>query len=126
MPAYLARHAEQNANVLGDLNTFFPFDPYKLPRSAGYVESGYREWGEVAIEDDDDDEDSDAEEEVEVDELEEEGEGGVPMSLGGMSVNISGGKKDVEGEVEAQAMVLGASFGGMSISPAPVMGLVGR
>lgn len=86
MPAYLARHAEQNANVLGDLNTFFPFDPYKLPRSAGYVESGYREWAEVAIEDDDDDDDSDAEEEVEVDELEEEGEGGVPMSLGGMSV----------------------------------------
>lgn len=124
MPAYLARHAEQNANVLGDLNTFFPFDPYKLPRSAGYVESGYREWAEVAI-DDEDDEDDDAESDEEEEE-EEEVEGGVPMSLGGMSVNIGGGKKDVEGEVEAQAMVLGASFGGMSISPAPVMGLVGR
>ena len=40
--------------LLGELGTFFPFDPYRLPRSARWVEEGYREWGEVAIEGDDD------------------------------------------------------------------------
>ncbi|KAH8118691.1 RNA polymerase I-specific transcription initiation factor RRN3 [Phellopilus nigrolimitatus] len=27
-----------------DLTTFFPFDPFKLPRSSGYIEGIYREW----------------------------------------------------------------------------------
>ncbi|TFK22355.1 RNA polymerase I-specific transcription initiation factor RRN3 [Coprinopsis marcescibilis] len=41
-----------------ELNTFFPFDPYRLPKSNVYIQDVYREWSSVAIgeEDDDDDE----------------------------------------------------------------------
>jgi RNA polymerase I-specific transcription initiation factor RRN3 len=36
-----------------ELNTFFPFDPYKLPKSSRYIDGVYREWSAVAIDDDD-------------------------------------------------------------------------
>jgi RNA polymerase I-specific transcription initiation factor RRN3 len=42
-----------------DLNTFFPFDPYKLPKSLSYIQGVYREWSSVAIDDDQEDEDED-------------------------------------------------------------------
>src|SRR5882757_6221959 len=43
-----------------ELHTFFPFDPYKLPRSGEYIQGVYREWTAVAIGDDEDeDEDED-------------------------------------------------------------------
>ncbi|KZV63337.1 RNA polymerase I-specific transcription initiation factor RRN3 [Peniophora sp. CONT] len=71
--------------LLGELGTFFPFDPYRLPRSARWVEDGYREWSEVAVDGDEDDEEED------------------------------GGEDDEKEEEEEE---LGASFGGMSISPA--------
>jgi RNA polymerase I-specific transcription initiation factor RRN3 len=38
-----------------ELNTFFPFDPYRLPKSSVYIKDIYREWSAVAIGDDDDD-----------------------------------------------------------------------
>jgi RNA polymerase I-specific transcription initiation factor RRN3 len=47
-----------------ELNTFFPFDPYMLPKSNSYIQGVYREWSSVAI---DDDVDEDAEEEGEGD-----------------------------------------------------------
>ncbi|KAF9480690.1 RNA polymerase I-specific transcription initiation factor RRN3 [Pholiota conissans] len=48
------------ANV--ELTTFFPFDPYRLPKSSVYIQDVYREWSSVAIDDDEDsDEDSDDE-----------------------------------------------------------------
>lgn len=74
--------------LLGELGTFFPFDPYRLPRSARWVEEGYREWSEVAV-DGDEDEDEEGEE---------------------------GGEEEDEKEEEEEE--LGVSFGGMSISPA--------
>jgi RNA polymerase I-specific transcription initiation factor RRN3 len=40
-----------------ELNTFFPFDPYRLPRSNSYIQGVYREWSSVAFDDDEDDED---------------------------------------------------------------------
>ena len=48
------------SNELTELNTFFPFDPYKLPKSNPYIQGIYREWTSVAIdgiEDDSDGED---------------------------------------------------------------------
>ena len=53
-----------------DLDQFFPFDPYDLPRSKVYVEKLYRNWDEVALpgmkaeeEEDDDSDDDDNEDE---------------------------------------------------------------
>ena len=88
-----------NPTTLSELMSFFPFDPYKLPRSSSYIEPIYREWASVAVgvddDDDEDDEDDDKEEEEEV--VDEEA--------------------DEEGRKEADG--LGASFGEMRISPVP-------
>ena len=46
-----------------DLTTFFPFDPYRLPRSSSYIESIYREWSSVAIDDSDEEDEDDGDEE---------------------------------------------------------------
>ena len=80
-----------NPTTLSELMSFFPFDPYKLPRSSSYIEPIYREWASVAVGVDDDDDDGDEEEEEE--------------------------EADEEGRKEADG--LGASFGEMRISPVP-------
>ncbi|KZV94214.1 RNA polymerase I-specific transcription initiation factor RRN3 [Exidia glandulosa HHB12029] len=72
-----------------ELHSFFPFDPYALPLSASFVQGIYRDWAMVAIDDEDDDDDEEEEE-------------------------------DSDAEAEARddpTAQLGASFGGMSISP---------
>jgi len=84
-----------------ELNTFFPFDPYKLPKSSRYIDGVYREWSAVAIDDDDDDEDED--------EGEDEDEDIEPARIG---VYISrAAPSGLLGDT------LGASFEAMSISP---------
>ena len=97
-----------SGSVQTELNTFFPFDPYKLPRSGSYIEAVYREWAQVALDDEEDEDD---------DEEDEEGvEDGPPQSSSyeafSSPVRLSGTAPDAEAEK------LGASFGGMSISPA--------
>ena len=94
-----------NTSALKELTSFFPFDPYKLPRSSSYIEPIYREWASVAIEGDGDDDDED-EEEV----GEEEG------------LQIGLPRRGMVDGLDIEADGLGASFGGMSISPvgAPV------
>lgn len=88
-----------------DLTTFFPFDPYKLPKSCSYIEGIYREWTSVAIDDDEDDEDEededeDEDEDVALAEYPSEQDPRGPSSL-----------------MDDDAVGLGKSFGGMSISP---------
>jgi RNA polymerase I-specific transcription initiation factor RRN3 len=90
-----------NISALSELTSFFPFDPYKLPRSSSYIEPIYREWTSVAIEGDDDDDDD------EEDEDEEEG----------MQVELLRPRHDVVVHLDVEADGLGTSFGGMSISP---------
>ena len=93
--------SSNSISALTELTSFFPFDPYKLPRSSTYIEPIYREWATVAIEGDDDEEEEDEEEE-------------------GMQVGLP--LRDAVDDVDAEADGLGASFDGMSISPvrAPV------
>ena len=85
-------------STLSELMSFFPFDPYKLPRSSSYIEPIYREWASVAVGVDDDDDDDDEEEKE--DEEEEE---------------------EVDSDVRAEADGLGASFEEMRISPVPAL-----
>lgn len=98
--AVLPSSNSNNISALSELTSFFPFDPYKLPRSSSYIEPIFREWASVAIEGDGDDEDDE-------DEDEDEMGGKEGLSL----------RDALDGEVEADG--LGASFGGMSISPGP-------
>ncbi|WVQ73272.1 hypothetical protein IAR50_002840 [Cryptococcus sp. DSM 104548] len=66
----LPRQARQ-VNVEAGLDSYFPFDPYDLPKSKKFVEGLYRTWGEVA-EDLDSDSEDESDEEEEDDEDEEE------------------------------------------------------
>lgn len=93
------------SSMHAELNTFFPFDPYKLPRSSAYIQGVYREWASVAI-DDDEDEDEDEDDASDADDGEDDGH------VHGLAVprTSSPARDDTDG--------LGASFGGMSISPA--------
>nr|XP_019012886.1 RNA polymerase I-specific transcription initiation factor RRN3 [Kwoniella pini CBS 10737]OCF51667.1 RNA polymerase I-specific transcription initiation factor RRN3 [Kwoniella pini CBS 10737] len=63
----LPRQARQ-MNVEAGLDSYFPFDPYDLPKSKKFVERLYRTWSEVAIESNNDDEDSDSNSEEEEEE----------------------------------------------------------
>jgi RNA polymerase I-specific transcription initiation factor RRN3 len=92
--------SSNSINALSELTSFFPFDPYKLPRSSPYIEPIYREWANVAIEGDDDDDDEEGEDEVE-----------------GMQNGLARPRRDEVDHLDVEADGLGASFGGMSISP---------
>ncbi|THV08235.1 RNA polymerase I-specific transcription initiation factor RRN3 [Dendrothele bispora CBS 962.96] len=103
-----SRQSSIHLAVLGEglnneLNTFFPFDPYKLPKSGTYIQDVYRDWTSVAI----DDEDEEDEEEEEEEEEEEDEKDGIPL----MTVtSVVSEDQETKG--------LGASFDAMSISPA--------
>ena len=96
------RGSSNSINALSELTSFFPFDPYKLPRSSSYIEPIYREWASVAIEGDD--------------EEEEEEEGGED-EVEGMQDGLARSRRDEVDHLDVEADGLGASFGGMSISP---------
>jgi RNA polymerase I-specific transcription initiation factor RRN3 len=88
-----------------ELNTFFPFDPCKLPKLGTYIDSVYRDWASVAIEDlDDDDDDSGSEND---DSGPDSGDTSEHLGLP-FTQRKPSGKDDAE---------LGASFDAMSISP---------
>lgn len=87
-----------------ELNTFFPFDPYKLPKSSRYIDSVYRDWSAVAIDGDDEGEEDEEDEAEDVD-------------SGRIGVSIT---RTVPSD--SQADNLGASFEAMSISPARPQG----
>ncbi|KAG6910121.1 hypothetical protein DXG01_012880 [Tephrocybe rancida] len=88
-----------------ELNTFFPFDPYRLPKSHTYIQGIYREWSTVAL-DDEDDEDEDEEEE------EEEVHGADVEVLASNGLLIPRAKP-----ANTDELGLGESLGAMSISP---------
>jgi RNA polymerase I-specific transcription initiation factor RRN3 len=81
-----------------ELNTFFPFDPYKLPKSSRYIDGVYREWSTVAIDGEDEDEDD-----------EDEGEDDDFSRIGVSIVRTVSPDPPVDN--------LGDSFEAMSISP---------
>ncbi|KIK67716.1 hypothetical protein GYMLUDRAFT_36459 [Collybiopsis luxurians FD-317 M1] len=103
-----------NHDLTSELNTFFPFDPYKLPKSGVYIQKVYREWGEVAIDEESDDED-------EEDEGEDDGDDTMDNRGYAMSISMSVPGSDQAAQREDSAgeeQGLGASFDAMSISPA--------
>ncbi|RDX53851.1 RNA polymerase I-specific transcription initiation factor RRN3 [Lentinus brumalis] len=109
-------------SMTSELNTFFPFDPYKLPRSGSYIQGVYREWSSVAIDDEeeeeeeeeDEDEDDEEEGEEQADEEQVDAEGATDTQPVGIFINGAGAPSRPADD----AYGLGESFGGMSISPA--------
>ncbi|KAF5333679.1 hypothetical protein D9611_002662 [Ephemerocybe angulata] len=104
-----------------ELNTFFPFDPYRLPKSGSFIQEVYREWEDVAIEGD---EDSDADEDDEDSDEDSSDDGGSHTSASSGFLAIPIGRKRVDGnDGEATDGGLGESLNAMSISPAYKMAL---
>lgn len=104
-----------------DLTTFFPFDPYKLPRSSMFIDGIYREWSSVAIDDDDDDSDEDGEDGEDYEGDDEDVSAKAYQNGWAYDLPPSSSQpiSDDDGKVnDDETGVLGASFGGMSISPA--------
>lgn len=103
-PASIAFHPTMlGGSIDAELNTFFPFDPYRLPKSNVYIRAVYREWSTVAI----DDEDEEEEEEEDDYGHSDRSDVGFSSQLKIPRLNDQGG--DEEG--------LGESLGQMSISP---------
>ncbi|KAJ3876973.1 RNA polymerase I-specific transcription initiation factor RRN3 [Lentinula edodes] len=101
-------------HLTAELNTFFPFDPYKLPKSGVYIQEVYRDWTSVAIdEESDDDETSDSDEDTDTDQ-----EPAHFSSDFGMPISISVAGDEAHENTDETAPGLGASFDAMSISPA--------
>ncbi|KAJ7930121.1 RNA polymerase I-specific transcription initiation factor RRN3 [Mycena leptocephala] len=73
-----------NSSITAELNTFFPFDPYKLSKSSVYIQSIYREWSSVAIDDDDDEEVEEEDVDIGSQPVDDNGLG---ESLGAMSIS---------------------------------------
>ncbi|KAJ7228301.1 RNA polymerase I-specific transcription initiation factor RRN3 [Mycena pura] len=92
-----------NSSISAELNTFFPFDPYKLAKSSTYIQNIYREWSAVSIGDDDEEEEEEEEDYV------------VPPSDGLSVPNIQSTPDDGG---------LGESLGAMSISPVRLLSAI--
>ncbi|KAJ3545477.1 hypothetical protein NMY22_g2430 [Coprinellus aureogranulatus] len=100
-----------------DLNTFFPFDPYRLPRSGNFIQAVYREWHDVAIDDGDEDSDEDSEEDEAVDANDSsDAEGPAASSVSSGFLAIPVGKRRPDDDTTT-ADGLGESLNAMSISP---------
>nr|ASF90186.1 hypothetical protein SPAR06338 [Bartheletia paradoxa] len=101
-----------------DLDSFFPFDPYKLRTSMGYIEVIYREWDDVEVDQgsdfEDDDSDEEAEEEEESDDETSSGEGERGTGLSPRDIR---GKRQGD-EVDREGDEMAASLEAMSFSPA--------
>lgn len=104
-----------------DLDSFFPFDPFRLPTSAKYIDAIYRSWEgpEESDSDDDDDEDDDDER---ADTFSTEPINAIPGKRRRTRLS-AGGAADGEGDVAE----LGRSFEqGLSMSVSPGLGVAGR
>ncbi|KAF8969326.1 RNA polymerase I-specific transcription initiation factor RRN3 [Flammula alnicola] len=99
-----------------ELNTFFPFDPYRLPKSNAFIQGVYREWASVAI-DDDEDEEEDEDEEDELKEGDAADEGEVGADKKGAYSGYLDIPRDSAIRKNEDDGGLGESLGAMSISP---------
>jgi len=98
------------------LDSFFPFDPYDLPRARTYVEKFYRNWDEVALQTEDEDDDDEVATSTET---ETEDDDGFPRSQSfSHSSNYIGivGRAMRTGGNDAHANELSTSLDGMSLS----------
>jgi RNA polymerase I-specific transcription initiation factor RRN3 len=104
-----------------DLDSFFPFDPFRLPTSAKYIDAIYRSWeGPEDSDSDDDDDDEEEDEDERADTFSTEPINAIPGKRRRMRLSAGA---DAEGDVAE----LGRSFEqGLSMSVSPGLGIAGR
>jgi RNA polymerase I-specific transcription initiation factor RRN3 len=91
---YQAHGSSQVTLIVGDvtlnayLDTFFPFDPYRLKQSQSWIDGIYRDWDSVAIEDEEEEEEEETDEgETTKAQLEEDSSKGLGESFEQMSIS---------------------------------------
>uniref|UniRef100_V5E733 RNA polymerase I transcription factor n=2 Tax=Kalmanozyma brasiliensis (strain GHG001) TaxID=1365824 RepID=V5E733_KALBG len=106
------------------LESFFPFDPYKLESSASFIEPLYREWSEVAPDEDGEDssseEDDDDDDDDEADDARRNEAGNGVAIPGSTSPRRKGGADDDDDEEEDEdgnSSSFVSQVEAMSISP---------
>ncbi|KAF9938919.1 hypothetical protein BGZ65_011942 [Modicella reniformis] len=120
-------HYNNNGATLPhELETFFPFDPFRLRQSGPFMRGIYQEWEDDGEDDDEDDEDEEedydeyGEEEGEEDQDEgREGRRQQSTSKDDHDEDEDDDEDDGEGELEVNSSIIG-----MSISPSPAHFLV--
>ncbi|KAF8927092.1 hypothetical protein BGZ58_010640 [Dissophora ornata] len=100
-----------------ELETFFPFDPYRLRQSAPFMQGIYQEW------EDDEEDDEDEDEEEDYDEYEEEGEEEGDFDENDEDLDYVGGYNEDQDDEELEGS-MNKSILAMSISPSPAHFLV--
>jgi len=106
-----------------ELETFFPFDPYRLRQSAPFMERIYQEWENDEEEDEDEDEDEDDDEE-EYDEEEYEGQEIEEDDEEDLQFIGRHNAQRQTGEDDDDELFMHKSIMAMSISPSPAHFLV--
>ncbi|KAI1300548.1 hypothetical protein EDD11_006093 [Mortierella claussenii] len=109
---------QANGGVLPhELETFFPFDPYRLRQSAPFMNGIYQEWEDEEEGDDDEDDEDDEDYEEDYEGEEEDGEEDDLGFVGRRSAQVDNDDDDEEALVNKSIMA-------MSISPSPAHFLV--
>ncbi|KAM0751693.1 RNA polymerase I-specific transcription initiation factor RRN3 [Meredithblackwellia eburnea MCA 4105] len=99
--------------VAEEMDSFFPFDPFKLPLSSPFIDSIYREW----VNDDSDDEDSSSDDDDD-DASSSEADTETESVYGHGGLRVPGSSKyDVEGLSDEDDSFISKSFEAMSLSP---------
>ncbi|WVO18137.1 hypothetical protein L204_105840 [Cryptococcus depauperatus] len=121
-------------NIDAGLDSYFPFDPYDLPRSKKFIDKLYRTWDEVAIDDglNSDEEDSDDDDHASQRELDDEeselsgslASNGLPPPKTKFIIGSYGEhrRKYLDGRGGGKDGGLSTSMEGMSISPGRLPG----
>ncbi|KAG0222048.1 hypothetical protein BGX31_009387 [Mortierella sp. GBA43] len=109
-------HYHDGAILPHELETFFPFDPYRLRQSAPFMDDIYQEW------EDENEEDEDEEDYDEYDEDEDEDE--AQDKVGGTNSRTL--REDEDEDEDEDESVVNGTIAGMSISPSPAHFLVQR
>jgi len=108
--------------VNAELNTFFPFDPYRLPKSNVFIQGVYREWSSVAIDGEDDDDDEEEEDQLADDSSSlYAGDSDFRGYTARLDIRRDKAQSGTSGNEDDGG--LGASLGAMSISPAAKMSI---
>lgn len=123
-PSHTVPKRARQSNIDAGLDSYFPFDPYDLPRSKKYVEGIYRTWNEVSVpfgDEDEDEEEDDSDEEAEDSDSGSDMEDGNKLSIpsSGLSLPKSkpGSYSDARRRLLSKDEGLSSSLEGMSISP---------
>ncbi|KAK4705164.1 RNA polymerase I-specific transcription initiation factor RRN3, partial [Phenoliferia sp. Uapishka_3] len=117
LPTVHSANQPRQLLVAEEMDSFFPFDPFRLPLSSKFIDNIYNDWvseedgSSSEAESDSDEDTSESESETEA----EEAKAGLEAFVARTGLQVPGSRYDVEGEDEDDDV--SKSFEAMSLSP---------